>query len=83
MYFDAFGGDEFMTAPSAPGDLVRKVKLGYVQWEIYRQDAGLGEKDYCVMRRGSFFCRTEDFHIADLIVQSVGEELIPCWEVDV
>ena len=34
------------------------------RWEIYRQDAGMGEKDYCVLRNGYFFCRTEQEQVA-------------------
>jgi len=34
------------------------------RWEIYRQDAGMGEKDCCVLRNGGFFCRTEHEQLA-------------------
>ncbi len=34
------------------------------RWQIYRQDAGMGEKDYCVLRNGDFFCRTEHEQLA-------------------
>jgi len=38
------------------------------RWKIYRQDAGMGEHDYCVLRNGEFFCRTEREDTAMLIV---------------
>ena len=42
------------------------------RWKIYRQDAGMGEHDYCVLRNGEFFCRTEREDTAMLIVDVVG-----------
>ena len=41
------------------------------RWKIYRQDAGMGEKDYCVLRNGEFFCRTGDEETALRIVIAV------------
>jgi len=41
------------------------------RWKIYRQDAGMGEHDYCVLRNGEFFCRTDHEDIAHLVVDAV------------
>ena len=41
------------------------------RWEIYRQDAGMGEKDYCVLRNGGFFCRTDDLNAAKNICAAI------------
>ena len=41
------------------------------RWKIYRQDAGMGEHDYCVLRNGEFFCRTEHEDTARLVVDAV------------
>ena len=41
------------------------------RWKIYRQDAGMGEHDYCVLRNGEFFCRTEQEDTARLVVDAV------------
>jgi len=43
------------------------------RWEIYRQDAGLGEKDYCVLRNGGFFCRTDDLNAAKNICAAIDK----------
>ena len=50
-----------MTPKKAPFD-----DLVYAtgRWKIYRQDAGMGEKDYCILRNGVFFCRTEHKQLA-------------------
>jgi len=41
------------------------------RWKICRQDAGMGEHDYCVLRNGEFFCRTEHEEIALRIINAV------------
>jgi hypothetical protein len=41
------------------------------RWKIYRQDAGMGEHDYCVLRNDQFFCRTEHEDTARLVVDVV------------
>lgn len=43
------------------------------RWEIYRQDAGMGEKDYCVLRNGGFFCRTDDLNAAKNICAAIDK----------
>jgi len=42
------------------------------RWKIYRQDSGMGEHDYCILRNGEFFCRTEHEDTARLVVDAVG-----------
>jgi len=41
------------------------------RWSVYRQDAGMGEKDYCVLRNDEFFCRTDSQDTAMLIIDAV------------
>jgi len=41
------------------------------RWSVFRQDAGMGEKDYCVLRNGEFFCRTDKEDTAMLIIDAV------------
>ena len=50
-----------------PGDLIFSAS----PWEIYRQDAGMGEHDYAVFVDGVFYCRTDDIQTATKIVNSV------------
>ena len=40
-------------------------------FEVYRQDAGMGEHDYCVMLRGNFYCRTDNLDSAKEIIHAV------------
>jgi hypothetical protein len=51
----------------APGELVYD-KYG---WKIFRQDAGMGEKEYCVMRHGGFFGMFPSEQNAVLVVELV------------
>jgi hypothetical protein len=58
------------TKPNYMGELVE----GYEDslWKVYRQDAGMGEKDYAVFHNGIFFCRTEHLITAQEIIRAVG-----------
>ena len=40
-------------------------------WKVYKQDAGMGESDYCVFFNDVFFCRTDDAIIALRIIRAV------------
>ena len=40
-------------------------------WKVYRQDAGMGETDYVILRFDTFFARVPDESIAGLIVSAV------------
>jgi hypothetical protein len=43
------------------------------RWEIYRQDAGMGEKDYCILRTGDFFCRADNLEDAKEICAAIDK----------
>ena len=40
-------------------------------FSIYRQDAGMGEKDYCVLLNGEFLFRVEHLTVARCIVMAI------------
>ena len=46
------------------------------RWKIYRQDAGMGEVDYCVLRNEDFFCRTDDLDVAKDICSAYDKRFI-------
>ena len=42
-----------------------------VPWKIFRQDAGMGEHDYAVLKNDTFFCRTDDSPTAHEIIRAM------------
>src|SRR4030065_53013 len=49
-------------------------------FKVYRQDAGMGEHDYCVLFRGNFYCRTDNLETAKEIIHAVLSH--PCDHCD-
>lgn len=49
-------------------------------FKVYRQDAGMGEHDYCVLRGDQFYCRTNDLDTAKEIIHAVLSH--PCDHCD-
>ena len=50
------------------------------EWKVYKQDAGMGESDYCVLFKDVFFCRTDDAVIALRIIRAVDERVGYGWQ---
>jgi hypothetical protein len=44
-----------MSELDVPGEIV----FDHYKWKVYRQDAGMGEKDYAIFKYDIFFARTE------------------------
>ena len=61
----------------APGELV----IADPKWKVFRQDAGMGEKEYRVFRYDEFFCQTNTQMDAEEIVRCInycGDALMGC-----
>ena len=63
------------TENGIPGDLVYDI----APWKIYRQDAGMGEKEYRVFLNGVFCCQTEHEITAREIVGAVLRSTRTRW----
>jgi hypothetical protein len=44
-------------------------------WKVYQQDAGMGERDYCILHNDVFFARTDMHSSVTLIVNAVDRYL--------
>jgi hypothetical protein len=58
------------------GELIRQNN----EWKVYKQDAGMGESDYCILFKDEFFCRTDDPVIALRIIRAVDERVGYGWQ---
>jgi hypothetical protein len=61
----------------APGDLIELFpdRFGRKCFSIYRQDAGMGEKEYAVFLNDEFLFRSEHHKIARNIVMEIRDTL--------
>jgi hypothetical protein len=61
----------------APGQLI----IANSRWKVFRQDAGMGEKEYRVFRNDEFFCQTNNQKDAEEIIRCInycGNVLMGC-----
>lgn len=61
--------------PIGPGELVYDI----APWKIYRQDAGMGEKEYRVFLNNVFFCQTENQITAEEIIKAMIKSTKARW----
>jgi hypothetical protein len=52
----------------APGEIVYEDKV----WKVFRQDAGMGEKEYRAFRYDEFFCQTDNQEDAMEIIRCIN-----------
>lgn len=60
-----------MTATEKGGELI----FSKGSWKIYKQDAGMGETDYCILHNDVFFAWTDLRSNATIIILAVNQFL--------